>query len=99
MRVAMKNDAGKMVSIKVGFAWRHFFFTGFPFLFHGMPRMALNWWFYSALGIPWFRLMFHGDGILAKAYMRRGYRPCGPGWHIAGPKFGIPVDDVELNAG
>lgn len=35
--VFLRNDAGLVKQVKVGFAWTAFFFQGFPYFFRGMP--------------------------------------------------------------
>lgn len=91
MMVSMKNDAGLIRQVKVGFSWTAFFFGGFPFFFRGMPVHGIIWIVLSMLtfGISNLFLMFIINRQTAHYYLEHGYRPVGDGWNVAGPKWGI----------
>ncbi|WAW10913.1 hypothetical protein NB640_04540 [Oxalobacter vibrioformis] len=91
MMVSMKNEAGLVRQVKVGFSWTAFFFGGFPFFFRGMPVHGIIWIVLSMLtfGISNLFLMFIINRQTAHYYLEHGYRPVGDGWNIAGTKWGI----------
>ena len=43
MIVTMKNDAGLIRQVKIGFSWTAFFFGGIPFFFRGIPVYGVMW--------------------------------------------------------
>ncbi len=91
MHVSMQNDAGLTRQVKVGFSWTSFFFGGLPFFFRGMPVHGIIWIVASmfTLGISNIFLMFIINKQTAHYYLERGYAPVGPGWDVAGPRWGV----------
>jgi len=87
----MKNDAGLVRQVKVGFSWTAFFFGGFPFFFRGMPIQGIIWIVLSmiTLGISNLLLMFMINKQTAHHYLENGYKPTGEGWEVASTKWGI----------
>lgn len=97
MVVTMKNDAGLTRQVKVGFSWTAFFFGPFPFLFgRGMPLQFLVWLIVGLItfGLGIIYLWFAINKMTAKNYLEKGYKPTGTGWNVAGPKWGIEVQEV-----
>ena len=99
MEVTMRNEAGMMKKVKVGVAWTVFFFGAIPFFFRGMPGKGFAWLFLSVItfGISNWFLMFKINQYTAQYYLERGYKPVGHGWEIAGPKWGVSVEDAKRN--
>ncbi|OAN50733.1 hypothetical protein A6A04_17420 [Paramagnetospirillum marisnigri] len=93
MIVSMQNDAGLTRQVKVGFSWTAFFFGGFVYFFRGMPVHGLIWLVLSVVtfGLSNLFLMFMINKASAHYYLEHGYKPVGPGWEIASPKWGITV--------
>ena len=92
----MKNDAGLTRQVKVGFSWTAFFFGPLPFLFgRGMPVQFLVWLVLGTItfGIGTIYLWFAINKITAKHYLEKGYKPTGPGWDVAGLKWGVEVSE------
>ncbi len=91
MIVTMKNEAGVIRQVKVGFSWTAFFFGGFPFFFRGIPVYGIIWLVLALItcGISNLILMFKINKWTAHYYLEHGYKPAGEGWTIAGPKWGI----------
>lgn len=91
MMVSMKNDAGLMRQVKVGFSWTAFFFGGFPFFFRGMPIQGIIWIVLAMItfGFSNLILMFIINKQTAHNYLENGYKPTGAGWDIARMKWGI----------
>lgn len=97
MVVSLKNDAGVVREVKVGFSWTCFFFGGLPFLFRGQASKFFLWWLISVvtLGLGIIYLWFNMNKISAVDYMERGYRPVGPGWDVAGKAWGMAPSMLE----
>lgn len=93
MVVNMKNDAGLIRQVKVGFSWTSFFFGGIPFFFRGLALNGILWIALGILtcGVSNLFLMFMINKITAHKYLESGYKPVGEGWDIAGPKWGVTV--------
>lgn len=91
MIVSMKNGAGMMQQVKVGFSWTAFFFGGFPFFFRGIPVQGIIWLVLALVtfGISNVFLMFIINKQTAQHYLENGYKPTGDGWDLAGPQWGI----------
>lgn len=91
MIVTMRNEAGLIRQVKVGFSWTSLFFGGFPFFFRGMPVYGIIWIVLALItcGVSNLVLMFKINKWTAHYYLERGYKPTGDGWSVAGPKWGI----------
>lgn len=91
MLVSMKNDAGLVKTVKVGFSWTALFFGGLPFFFRGLPLHGIIWVVLAlfTFGISNLFLMFLINKQTAHYYLEHGYKPSGDGWDIAGPRWGI----------
>jgi hypothetical protein len=96
MMVSMKNDAGIVRQVKVGFSWTAFFFGGFPFFFRGIPLYGVAWIALSmfTFGFSNLILSFIINKQTAHYYLEHGYKPVGEGWAVAGLKWGIAVPAV-----
>jgi hypothetical protein len=89
----MKNDAGIVRQVKVGFSWTAFFFGGMPFFFRGMHIHGI---IFVVLGLFTFGisnliLMFIINKQTAHYFLEHGYKPTGDGWKEAGPQWGIAL--------
>jgi len=91
MIVNMKNEAGLVRQVKVGFSWTAFFFGGLPFFFRGMPAYGALWILLAMFtcGISNLVLCFIINKQTAHYYLERGYKPSGDGWAEAGQKWGV----------
>jgi hypothetical protein len=91
MMVNLKNEAGLVRQVKVGFSWTAFFFGGIPFFFRGMPGHGALWILLAMFtcGISNLILCFLINKQTAHYYLERGYKPTGEGWAVAGPKWGV----------
>lgn len=87
MIVSMKNEAGLVRQVKVGFCWTAFFFGPLPFLFRGMP---MNVWFFAPF-IANVVLPFRMNKYTAHYYLEHGYKPVGKGWNTAAPVWGVAL--------
>ena len=96
MMVKMKNEAGLVREVKVGFSWTAFFFGGFPFFFRGIPLYGAAWVVLALVtwGISNLILCFIINKQTAHYYLEHGYKPIGEGWSHAGSKWGISVPNV-----
>lgn len=96
MMVSMTNDAGLTRQVKVGFSWTAFFFGGLPFFFRGMPLQGIIWVALSMItfGLSNLVLMFLINKQTAHYYLENGYKVAGPGWDVAGAKWGITTPEV-----
>jgi hypothetical protein len=93
MVVNMKNDAGLVRQVKVGFSWTAFFFGGLPFFFRGIPLYGALWIALSMVtfGCSNLILCFIINKQTAHYYLEHGYKPTGDGWGEAGQRWGISV--------
>lgn len=89
MIVSMKNDAGLVRQVKVGFCWTAFFFGALPFFFRGMPSTGFLWC--CTLFIGNFVLPFKMNKYTAQYYLEHGYKPYGKGWHKAALAWGVAI--------
>jgi hypothetical protein len=91
MIVSMKNDAGMIRQVKVGFSWTAFFFGGLPFFFRGIPVYGFLWILLAVCTVGFSNLIlaFLINKQTAHSYLERGYKPIGDGWNLAAPKWGI----------
>lgn len=87
MIVSMKNDAGLVRQVKVGFCWTAFFFGPLPFFFRGMPQNGFIWCCLPVIGN--FVLPFKMNKYTAHYYLEHGYKPIGKGWNTAAPQWGV----------
>lgn len=96
MIVSMKNDAGLVRQVKVGFCWTALFFGPLPFFFRGMPANGLIWcctlWFGN------FILPFIMNKHTAHYYLEHGYKPIGHGWDVVGPQWGLALPANAWNS-
>lgn len=85
MHVRLKNDAGVVKEVKLGFSWTTFFFGFFPALFRGDLKWAAIM-FITAVTVGFFTLGFGAwiPGIIfsfiynkinIKELLEKGYRP------------------------
>ncbi|CAM4119183.1 hypothetical protein [Lederbergia lenta] len=85
MRVKLRNDAGVVKDVKIGFSWTTFFFGFFPALFRGDLKWAAIMFVSSvAIGlitfgfggwIPGIIFSFIYNNIYIKDLLEKGYRP------------------------
>lgn len=85
MRVRLKNDAGVVKEVKIGFSWTTFFFGFFPALFRGDLKWAAIMFitavavgaFTAGLGawVPGIIFSFIYNKIYIKELLEKGYRP------------------------
>lgn len=93
MIVSMKNDAGLVRQVKVGFCWTAFFFGPLPFFFRGMPQNGFIWCCLPVIGN--FVLPFKMNKYTAHYYLEHGYKPIGKGWNTAAPLWGVALPAGE----
>ena len=103
MFVSMKNDAGVIRTVEVGFSWAALLFGGIPFFFRGMPAYGMVWLVLTFItaGISNLFLAFMINAQTARYYLDRGYHPIGKGWEIAGPAWRMtarPAPEVTNHA-
>ena len=93
MMVQMKNDAGVVREVKVGFSWTAFFFGGFPYFFRGLPLYGVAWIILAMVtfGLSNLVLCFIINKQTAHYYLEHGYKPVGEGWATAASKWGVAV--------
>lgn len=89
MIVSMKNDAGLVRQVKVGFCWTALFFGPLPFFFRGMAQNGLIWCCLPVIGN--FVLPFRMNKYTAHYYLEHGYKPIGKGWNTAAPLWGVAL--------
>lgn len=89
MIVSMKNDAGLVRQVKIGFCWTAFFFGPLPFFFRGMPQNGFIWCCLPVIGN--FVLPFKMNKYTAHYYLEHGYKPIGRGWNTAAPLWGVSL--------
>jgi uncharacterized protein YecT (DUF1311 family) len=89
MIVSMKNEAGLVRQVKVGFCWTAFFFGPLPFFFRGMPQNGFIWCCLPVIGN--FVLPFKMNKYTAHYYLEHGYKPIGKGWNTAAPLWGVAL--------
>lgn len=96
MMVNLKNEAGLVRQVKVGFSWTGFFFGGIPFFFRGMPGHGALWILLGLFtcGITNLILSFIINKQTAHYYLERGYKPSGDGWNVAALKWGVAMPAV-----
>lgn len=85
MRVRLKNAAGGVKEVKVGFSWTTFFFGFFPALFRGDLKWAAIMFITSALigiftlgfgaWIPGIIFSFVYNKMYIKELLEKGYHP------------------------
>ena len=94
MLVQLKNDAGLVRQVKVGFSWTTFFFGGFVFFFRGMSTHGMIWVLLTlvTMGFSNLFLMFMINKMTAHYYLEHGYKTVGEGWNVAGSKWGIAAE-------
>ncbi len=89
MIVSMKNEAGLVRQVKVGFCWTALFFGPLPFFFRGMAQNGLIWCCLPVIGN--FVLPFRMNKYTAHYYLEHGYKPIGKGWNTAAPLWGVAL--------
>ena len=99
MHARLKNDAGVMKNVKVGFSWTTFFFGFFPALFRGDLKWAAIMFITAAavgaftLGfgawIPGIIFSFIYNKIFIKELLEKGYRPADESSHALLQSSGI----------
>jgi uncharacterized protein YecT (DUF1311 family) len=97
MMVSMKNDAGLVRQVKVGFSWTALFFGALPFFFRGMPATGFLWCCLPIIGN--FILPFKMNKYTAHYYLEHGYKPSGTGWQKAGLAWGIEAPSIANQNG
>ncbi|MFD3449484.1 hypothetical protein ACFDTO_33435 [Microbacteriaceae bacterium 4G12] len=85
MRARLKNEAGVMKEVKVGFSWTTFFFGFLPALFRGDLKWAVIMFITAAVAglftlgfgawIPGIIFSFVYNKIHIKDLLEKGYRP------------------------
>jgi hypothetical protein len=100
VHVKLKNSAGIIRDVKVGFSWTAFFFGGFPFFFRGMPLYGLCWILLASFtcGISNLFLMFMINKITGHYYLEHGYEPIGDGWDTAARKWGLDLPETNRSS-
>lgn len=99
MRVRMRNAAGGIKDVKVGFSWTTFFFGFFPALFRGDLKWAIIMFVTGAafavftLGIgawiPGIIFSFIYNKMYIKELLEKGYRPIDEHGQVTLQKRGI----------
>lgn len=76
-KVVLKNKAGVVKELAVGFSWTTFFFGGWVVMFRGQWSEVAKWWFLNplTLGIWGFVQCWTANKKTIVMYLEKGYEP------------------------
>lgn len=76
-KVTLKNKAGVVKELKVGFSWTVFFFGGWVAMFRGQWGEVAKWWLLNpcTLGIWGICQCFTANKKTIIMYLEKGYEP------------------------
>ncbi|UTR13865.1 DUF2628 domain-containing protein [Salipaludibacillus sp. LMS25] len=108
MRVQLKNNAGVIKEVKVGFSWTTFFFGLFPALFRGDLKWAAIIFIITLIvgistmgfgvSIPGIIFSFIYNKLYIKDLLEKGYRPANDSSQQALHVRGIVTQSVQSEA-